>query len=88
MKKIFGKRLKEERLKNGEQQKDLAEDIKVDTSMISLWENGKNYPKVEKLIEIAFHYNISIDYLLGLESGKKYINSFNNFNNSGNIDIR
>lgn len=66
MKKIFGQRLKKLRIENGEYQKDLAEVLKVDTSMISLWENGKNYPEVNKLIEIAEHYQKSIDYLLGL----------------------
>lgn len=85
MKKIFGKRLKEIRLKNDELQSDLAQILKVDTSMISLWENGKNYPEVKKLIEIAEHYNISIDYLLGLseteESKNKIIyNIQNNYN--------
>lgn len=67
MKKLFGQRLKNLRIKNGEYQKDLAEVLKVDTSMISLWENGKNYPEVNKLIEIAEHYTVSTDYLLGLE---------------------
>lgn len=67
MKKIFGERLKKERLKNDELQSDLAKELKVDVSMISLWENGKNYPEVKKLIEIAEHYQISIDYLLGVK---------------------
>ncbi len=67
MKKIFGNRLKNLRKSNYEMQSDLAEVLKVDTSMISLWENGKNYPEVKKLIEIAEHYKVSTDYLLGLE---------------------
>ena len=66
MKKIFGERLKSERLKNGELQSDLAKILNVDISMVSLWENGKNYPEVKKLIEISEHYQISTDYLLGL----------------------
>lgn len=66
MKKIFGKRLKEIRIKNDQLQSDLAQLLKVDTSMVSLWENGKNYSEVKKLIEISVHYNISVDYLLGL----------------------
>ncbi len=66
MKKIFGKRLKELRIKNDEMQADLAEILSVDKSMISLWETGKNYPEVKKLIEIAYHYCVSIDFLLGL----------------------
>ena len=85
MKKIFGKRLKEIRKKNDELQSDLAEILNVDTSMISLWENGKNYPEVKKLIEIAEHYEISIDYLLGLSETENNNNNViyniqNNYN--------
>ena len=85
MKKIFGKRLKEIRKKNDELQSDLAEILNVDTSMISLWENGKNYPEVKKLIEIAEHYKVSIDYLLGISeiennSNKVIYNIQNNYN--------
>ena len=68
MKKIFGVRLKELRIKEGETRKDLAQLLNVDISMISFWENGKNYPEVSRLIEIATHYNVSTDYLLGITS--------------------
>ncbi len=67
MKKIFGERLKGLRIRNDEMQADLAEILRVDKSMISLWENGKNYPEVKKLIDIAYHYEVSLDYLLGLK---------------------
>ena len=85
MKQIFGNRLKNLRKKNDEMQSDLAEVLKVDTSMISLWENGKNYPEVKKLIEIAEHYEVSTDYLLGLEdeTGSKTYNNFGIHN--GNV---
>ena len=66
MKRIFGDRLRGLRRENGELQSDLADIIKVDTSMISLWENGINYPEVARLIEIALHYGVTTDYLLGL----------------------
>ncbi len=67
MKKIFGERLKKLRIDSDEMQSDLAEALQVDKSMISLWENGKNYPEVKKLIEISAYYKVSIDYLLGLK---------------------
>ncbi len=70
MKEIFGKRLKELRIQNDEMQSDLADILQVDKSMISLWENGKNYPEVKKLIDLAFYYKVSIDYLLGLSDNK------------------
>ncbi len=66
MRRIFGERLKRLRMNHDELQGDLAEILHVDKSMISLWENGKNYPEVKKLIEISYHYEVSTDYLLGL----------------------
>ena len=93
MKKIFGNRLKNLRKQNDEMQSDLAEVLQVNTSMISLWENGKNYPEVKKLIEIAEHYNVTTDYLLGLEKdshtnsynyGVQYNHSTHNGNNTFN----
>ena len=87
MKRIFGIRLRKLRKKNYELQADLAEILKVDTSMISLWENGKNYPEVTKLIEIAEHYKVRTDYLLGLEdeTGTKTYNNYGTHN--GNVNF-
>ena len=65
MKKIFGTRLKKLRTENDEYQADLAKLLQVDTSMISLWENGKNYPTATMLQKIAKYFNVSTDYLLG-----------------------
>lgn len=66
MKKIFGIRLRQIRLKEGEEQAELAKIVGVGASMISQWETGRHYPEVSKLIEIAEHYKVSIDYLVGL----------------------
>lgn len=88
MKKIFGNRLKNLRKKNDEMQSDLAEVLKVDTSMISLWENGKNYPEVKKLIELAEHYNVSTDFLLGLEKDPNNKNAITYKNSIHNGDNR
>lgn len=84
MKKIFGERLNKLRKKNDELQADLAEILNVDTSMISKWEKGVNYPDVKNLIEIAEHYNVSTDYLLGLTKEIKSPYIQNNTINGGN----
>lgn len=83
MKKIFGQRLKKLRLENDELQADLATALDVDVSMVSLWENGKNFPEVAKLIEIAEYYHASIDYLLGLSNVNIIQNNIHD--NHGNI---
>ena len=71
MKQIFAKRLKMLRISEDMYQKDLAEILNVTLSSISIWERGINYPEVEKLIEIAEFFNVSIDYLLGSSNKKE-----------------
>ena len=68
MSKIFGIRLKELRLKKDLQQKELAEIFSTKQQNISRWENGKFEPSFEQLIEIAEFFDVSTDFLLGLEN--------------------
>ena len=67
MKNIFGERLKELRLENEIGQVKLAEDINVRKGIISLWENGLREPKLSNLVSLAQYFQVSIDYLAGLE---------------------
>lgn len=68
----------------------LAKEIGTAKSTVLNWCTGKNEPKATQIRNIAIFFDVSADYLLGLEdeSGSKYINSFNNFNNSGSIEIK
>lgn len=68
----------------------LAKDLKYGKATILNWCEGVNEPKATQIRELALYFDVSADYLLGLEdeSGGKFINSFNNFHNSGNIDIK
>ena len=68
MEKIFGERLKELRLEKGVGQVELALAISVSTGIISLWENGLREPKLSNLIAISKYFQVSIDYLAGLEN--------------------
>ncbi len=63
----FGKNLKA--LREGAKigQVKLASDIGVSKGIISLWENGKREPTLSYLIAIAKYFEVSIDYLVGLE---------------------
>lgn len=67
MKNIFGERLKELRLENEIGQVKLAEDLNVSKGIISLWENGLREPKLSNLVSLAQYFQVSIDYLAGLE---------------------
>ena len=45
----------------------LAQSIGVSKGIISLWENGLREPNMSSLIALAKFFNVSIDYLVGLE---------------------
>ena len=63
----FGERLRELRKENGLGQIELAKRIGVGKSIISLWETNSCEPTLSKLIILANFFNVSIDYLAGLE---------------------
>ena len=67
MKLEINKRIKELRKLNNLTQTQLAEKLQTTQDTISLWELGKSYPDIESLIILCKIFNISADYLLGLE---------------------
>ena len=60
-------RLKTLRTERKLSQKQLAVDLKTTNSSICDWENGRSEPNIETLINIAKYFNVTTDYLLGLE---------------------
>ncbi len=68
MNNIFSERLKELRIEKGIGQVELAKAINVSKGIISLWENGFREPKLSNLIALAQHFEVSIDYLAGIEN--------------------
>lgn len=67
---IFAQRLRELRLEKKLSMKELAKNIDTTDAAISYWENEINEPKISHLKKIALFFNVSSDYLLGLESNK------------------
>ena len=61
----FAERIKDLRLSNGMSQAALAKIIDVKPDSISIYERGRNYPEVRKLIILADYFGVSTDYLLG-----------------------
>ncbi len=61
------KNLRKIRKEYGMTMKDLADKIGVSESAISQYENGKREPGYETLIKLACLFNVSADYLLGIE---------------------
>ncbi|MCI9010476.1 MAG: helix-turn-helix transcriptional regulator [Clostridia bacterium] len=63
----FHERLKELRKERQIKQSELAALLSVDQRTISNWENGLREPDYNMLIKIASVFEVSTDYLLGLE---------------------
>ena len=63
----FGDRLKSLRQEKGIGQIALAKALGVGKSIISLWELNKCEPTISNLVKIAKFFDVSADYLVGLE---------------------
>ena len=67
----FGKNLRALRVMAGETQTELGEIIGVSKTAITNYEQGTRAPDLEALKEMAAHYGVSVDYLLGRTAVKK-----------------
>lgn len=63
----FSERLKELRIEKGLNQRKLASLVNYSQPAIARWENGLQIPNIEVAITFAKFFNVSTDYLLGLE---------------------
>jgi len=61
-------RLKELRTSKNLTQKVLAEKMNVSKGMISAYENSHRNPNHENLVKLADIFNVTIDYLLGIDN--------------------
>ena len=66
-KNCFKDNLKYLRNEKGLGQVELAKKLGVSKGIISLWENGLREPNMYSLIDIANFFDVSIDYLVGIE---------------------
>ena len=65
--KEMGERIKALRNEYGVGQNRLAELLKVSNASISYWETGKQQPSAEVIYKMAVFFNVSADYLLGID---------------------
>lgn len=86
---ILSTRLKELRAEKKISLDRLGKIIGVSDTAIMKWEQNKSEPTAVNIVQLATYFNVTADYLLGLEDesgAKTYIsNSFNGSNISGNI---
>jgi len=65
--KTFGERLKELRDSKNVTQKQLGDYLNLRNTTISNWEQDKGEPPYETLKKLCIYFEVSADYLLGLE---------------------
>ena len=64
----ISERIKELREKQNLTQSSLAKKLNITRSAVNAWEMGISIPNVEKLVELSSLFNVSVDYLLGVNS--------------------
>lgn len=74
----IGERIKKLRIENRLSQKELAEIINTKEKNISKWETGRTKPTSDKIMEIAKHFKVDVNYLYGFDT---------NENNEGKLDL-
>lgn len=70
---MLGEKIKTLRTLRGINQLQLANEIGVTKQCISNWENDNILPSIEMLIKLSAYFNVTTDYLLDLEKGKRLI---------------
>ncbi|MCM1368644.1 MAG: helix-turn-helix domain-containing protein [Roseburia sp.] len=80
---IFEQRLRNLRREKNYTQKELANRLHTTDDSVFSWEKGRCQPPIEMIRRICIEFNITSDYLLGLENedGSKISN--NTYNNYG-----
>lgn len=64
---LFVPRLQELIAENGKMQKEICKDLGITKQKLSKWKLGYCEPNMDELIMLASYFNVTSDYLLGLE---------------------
>lgn len=65
--KVFAERLRDLRREHGITFKDVALGVGVSINTVSRWEREERIPNIENIIALTKFFNVSTDYLCGLE---------------------
>jgi len=65
---VFVSRLNELIKEKGITRYKLAKELGVNNQTIAFWANGVNEPKISYLYKLAVYFDVSSDFLLGLEN--------------------
>lgn len=64
----FSERLKTLRKRDNISQNVLAKTLGITRASVNAWEMGISYPNAQSLILLAKYFNVSVDYLLGIDN--------------------
>ncbi|MCI9677758.1 MAG: helix-turn-helix transcriptional regulator [Oscillospiraceae bacterium] len=62
---FFKDRLRELRKETGETQQQVADALHIPRQHYQKFERGENLPSLEKFMDLAKHFGVSLDYLAG-----------------------
>ncbi|MBQ9038123.1 MAG: helix-turn-helix transcriptional regulator [Clostridia bacterium] len=65
---MVAERIKFLRESNGFTQSDLARQLGITRSSVNAWEQGISVPSTQYVVELARLFNVSVDYLLGVDA--------------------
>lgn len=65
----FSERLKTLRKRDNISQNALSKTLGVTRATVNAWEMGISYPNAQSLIMLSKYFNVSVDYLLGIDDG-------------------
>jgi len=65
---VIGEQIRNTREKNGYTQAALAKKLGISRSAVNAWELGVSVPSAQYLVELSKLFNVSTDYLLGLNT--------------------
>lgn len=68
--KDLGNRIRE--IRGTKTQEEFASELGLDRRTFGSWEKGRHFPKIDILLSIARHGNVSIDWLVGNEQERSY----------------
>lgn len=86
---VFGEKLKELRVNKKMTQEEFGKIFKEPKSQstIGTWERGDREPPMDEIIQVAQYFNVSIDYLFGMEEDRRTISVYKIENNNNPNDI-
>ncbi len=67
----FGEILRSLRLERNITQKDLAKRLSISPSTVGMYEQNRRFPDADILVKLSSIFDVSVDYLLGIERSEK-----------------